>query len=299
MALTKTIVNIDEETGEIFNLKENERGEYYIGSKQDDIRRKNFFNDKKKYAEIKDLLGNFIFSAFNFNHNIENAKDKLNESEIVRLVYLSTYVGYDNVLRYDNGITVKKNDLQNLLGIEKATVFYLITKLENLNIISFNSKLEIIMNKDLFFKGNLKTSIINEKDKNEYFTKIFINGIRYIYKKNNPRQHKRLIDIFLIIPYINIQHNIICLNPLECNMDSIKPLNIKEFCDILNITNRSRFKKTLKNIEVDGYSLFGFMNVKNDEYIIANPKIIYNGNDVERLKFIMMLFEMSKNNKES
>ena len=100
-----------------------------------------------------------------------------------------------------------------------------------------------------------------------------------------------------MLPYINLEFNVLCKNPLETDLERIEPLSLKEFCAeigydtsqinrLLNIYRKLTFDVKGKQ---ENFCAFVFDGInRNKSKIFINPNVLYNGSNYRRVKILGM-----------
>lgn len=282
---------IDNETGEVLN--EN----FQIETLEDKVRKKKAVEKDKLSQAFKSLqqevLGNFVFFIFK---NMDKLKRVLSDNDIVKLIYISTYIKSDGSLKLDNNITyIEKDKMKSLLKISDRKSFKsFYDKLLN-NDILFEEDGRLFINLEYFYCGKETTYKKLMGAKLEGFTRIYIDTIRDLYINTPFREHKKLSIAYLLLPYVNWKYNVLCDNINETDTKEVQPVTIGDVMDILDYNKNqiARFKKDFYSITCKGYNVF--MSVQGDadyfkSYIVVNPLVYYRGNDLEQLEYLIMLF---------
>ena len=179
---------------------------------------------KKKEHEAQAKLRRSGDDAFYFTAN-KNRCDKIKPQTLARLFFLATYLRpREQVLYLTERQKMKKADLPELLRLRKVA-FYDFWDEANGLYISENHDGEIVMCDD-FFRDAIRR---HHSDENG-FQKIFIESLRELYWQTPVSRHKFLGYLFLVLPNINHQWNVLCKNPLETELDKIEYLTLPEFC---------------------------------------------------------------------
>lgn len=249
-------------------------------------------NELKNYCKS---LGGFVHMFYVKNEILFNSLN-IDKANISRLVYLATYIDYNNreenvlVKHGKNNKTeyMTRKDIKRVMGLSDATFSRFINDLKNNDLLwEVNDKFYI--SNEYFSKGR------SSFDKKKY-TRIFINTTRKLYEGCSTRQHVKLSYVFQLIPFLNYETNIICSNPNEIDINKLNKLGLKDICKLLGISedkkSMSKFEHDLYKIIIkigdDNYYLFSRVilkggNGKND-YFVINPYIIWNGSKVSRTK---------------
>ena len=283
---------IDNETGEV--IDENFR----IDELEDQERKRKMAEKDRLSREFKEkqseYLGNFIFYIFK---NIENFKDILTDADLVKFIFCGTYIKHNGALMLDNNTTyIDKKRLNELLQVSN-TIFNRFYKklIKNKLILEENNKIYINLN--IFWRGKKTEYKKITKIKLKDFTRIYIKTARELYLNYKNKNHKKLAMIYKLIPFLNWKYNILCSNPNEENKNNIDALTIEDIMDELNYSksNITRFKHDFYSLKYNDYQIFKTLqsdeNYKNS-IILVNPLVIYGGNDINNLQYLINLFNI-------
>lgn len=227
--------------------------------------------------------GSFVWNVYDISQqNFSNVK----ASNITRLMFLSTYLHYNGYLMYNQRTVMNKKNMNQLLGLSERGFQYFYKDMIKNNIFEIQDN-KFYINTNIFKKGNLSKSKITKLiQQNKFITRLYIDGVRELYKKSTAHSHKTLSYIFQILPYVNRQYNIICLNPLEENLDDIQCMSLGEFCHTINydIHNIRQLRKNLfePTFNIHGkitnaiYCVSKGLNNSNCR-IFINPMVYYAG----------------------
>lgn len=241
-------------------------------------------NHLKRIANSE--LGKFFFIS-----NQEEFKDLLPQT-VTRLIYLNTFIRYgDNKLMKTERTPMEKSDLAKILGVSKAAVTKFWKEVSPKYVEEKENNL-IFTNTNVFIRRKL-----NQRGEFNPYQKFYINGIRKLYEATAVSQHKHLGYVFKMLPYINLEFNVLCRNPLETDLERIEPLSLKEFCDeigydtsqinrLLNIYKKLTFDVKGKQ---ESFCAFVFDGIdRNKSKIFVNPNVLYNGSNYQRVKILGM-----------
>lgn len=243
--------------------------------------------EKTEFQEaIIDNCGHFYF---NFYQRLLN---KLQPQYLTRFLYLSCFINYDNRLvinKTTRHIPIYEEDLQSILKLSRAE--------------TYNTK-NILIEKGLLIIHEDKTMSINDtyckkgeimKNKKVEKVRMFENGMKELYEKSKPSEHKQMALLFEMLPMINLRWNVVCENPTEEVKECIKPYSLKDLARQLNQTNVTRFKQKLMDMTIGNEPVVCINEIKHKKFLTINPKIYYKGVNLEELKAIIALFDMSEN----
>lgn len=246
-------------------------------------RRKEFELQQELYKANTDPFGRFCFMDAGKEY-----KD-LPPHTVARLVFLATYLPHNsNRLQRTKDKPLKKNDIEKLLGISRASFFRFwqetngsyLTEDESGNVCFISS----------FMRGKLPQS-------SEYtsYQKLYINRVRELYRKTPVTKHCYLGYVFQMLPYVSREYNVLCFNPEEEDLDYVEAMTVNDFCKGVGVDvyHRARLVKAYANIKLpvpggmerfcsfvsDGTGL-------DDAKIFVNPKVMYSGHCWERVEIL-------------
>lgn len=293
-------IYINPQTGEALETE----GDVYIETQEQRLKRQEYFRKQSDIA-IKmqminskyDEYGSFTWYFYRIN---EETFPNLSPTYLVRLIYLATYINYDNILRKTLKSFITEKDFPKLLDIseKESKRFITILKRENILLNDVKENQPVLrLNHDLFSKGKLsRTLISNLYENNIAYTRLYADGIRKIYQQTVPSKRKHLGYIFKLLPYTHKQYNIVCYNPGERNKENIQAIPSNDICKLLGyeISHKSRLFKDLLKIGFNSnsitYSIIQYLTYSSDDNIksmlIINPSIYYAGNEWNKVEVL-------------
>ncbi len=221
---------------------------------------------------LQEEYGNFIHTRY------LALLDKLDYdvATAFRFVYLCTYMNYNDGYIIWNNKKINNSCLQHIFNVNQNTVTKIKKKLYEMELIFTDENNNIYVNNEYCYKGDVSG---NKLYKN-HFTRIFNDSIRELYNKTpDPREHRSLGKLLLLLPYINVFHNIICLNIKEKDIEKLILPNSAQMDEILHISSRNYIRQMseLLSIEVAGEPAILAINHKNVRMYAVNPRIYYGG----------------------
>ena len=211
--------------------------------------------------------------------------------DIVRLMYLSTYLDYQNVLRTDNNRAIKLTDFPSLLDISERSAKYFISALKRNDIMFQDENGNLKLNGKIFYRGKVK----QPKECGIQTIRIYIETVRSLYLNTSKKERNRLLYVFKLIPYVNRHYNIVCKNVFEENMDNVQRLTLDEFCNVIDYdkSNIARLKAELSSITLNGKYIIAFLSTKNvnKSMICVSPAVFYAGSNNEVIKMLLGYFD--------
>jgi len=217
------------------------------------------------YKEIGKLTeGRTKSHAFTFS-DMNNAQEVIQMLTTIELGYflvLQTYIDYDNnalIVSTHNPVPMSKGQIAEALGIANRSMV-------KKNIDTFIEK-GLLIEKTLVYKGKQYNAYcVNEKyhfkgkTNNKAVAKSFSTQIRNIYKSNlSKRGNKQPSDLgfmYMMLPYIHYDLNVLCSNPFEKDAQNIQPLSLTELCELTGV-DKKRMQNKLVNLKWDGMTGLG------------------------------------------
>lgn len=154
-------------------------------------------------------------------------KYKLRPATMARLVYLATFLDYYGRLKTNIQRDMKFSDLENILLIKKTEVFHFWNEVKNSYVLTYKNG-HLYMPSNFSCRGKLPNGI--------HYQQFYIESVQRLYRETIPTRHRYLGYVFNLLPYINIEYNILCHNPLEQELDCVEPLSMISFAMPSDIT---------------------------------------------------------------
>ena len=220
-------------------------------------------------------------SRFLFTNTAEKFTG-LSPASVVRLIVLGTYADYECALRLDNHVPMAYKNLQSVLQIGRTAVNDFWREVSPVYVIEKNGAL-FLTDRAAFHRGKLI-------DTDRRWMKIYDNSVRALYRAADRSKHKHLGHVFKMLRYINVQHNILCRNPMEKDREHIVPITFGQFCELAgyDTSQCSRLISYFMGIKfrVGDHEEHFCKFVTNRKclsysWIFINPNVLYSGTDPE------------------
>ena len=272
---------IDVETGEAFlNVT--------VTTDRDRQNYKKILEAKQKYefqgVEIQKQYkkyGSFVWLLYNAGQVLDLG---IQPDELTKLIYISTYMGYNNRLMVSEDESMTKKQMREILRVSEDTFHQFYISLTNTGILSEDIDKCLYLNTSIFKRGTIKD--VKDIDCNR--TRLYIKSIRSLYTQAKVSEHKLLSYLFQAIPFVNVNYNIMCFNPLENDLQKVKPMIMKDFCIIIGYSqdNDRRLKTKLKGLRLQQLPVFSFVDNADGLFCYINPNVYYAGNKWEEVKVL-------------
>ena len=258
---------------------------YYTPESQRKWRDYQKFKEKNELRKIaNDELGKFFFVQNNETFNT------LLPQTVTRLIFLNTFINYgDNKLMLTKRTPMKRKDLSKVLGVSKAVVTGFWKEVSPEYIQEKDDGL-IFTNTDVFIRRRL-----NQRGIYNPYQKFYIDGIRKLYQATDVTNHKHLGYIFKMLPFINLEYNVLCYNPLEPDLEKVKFMSLSEFCSAIDydVSHLNRLFAIYKRIKFDvkesqeKFCAFAWDGLNRESAkIFVNPHILYNGTNYNNVELL-------------
>ncbi|NMD72439.1 hypothetical protein HHO41_19395 [Bacillus sp. DNRA2] len=248
-------------------------------------RKQEYYDNKKNYELFTDVVGGVTFMLVDtlkaFHQDV-----RFNDMEKARIMFLGTYVSYDDKGSYlmtNNNRYLLKKDLRGLLEISNEKEFYKFYKkmieteiLEEELLGRFEIRLK--WNSKYHFKGKASKGGTGGTET----VKAYDRQIQALYKEKDANGKsvntpKNLYLLFMVLPFINVESGVLChqqQNPVE---DGCQPIELNELAKMLNYTKASTLKNKLLGCKLYGTNVFfigeGMKNRKKYTRIFVNPYV--------------------------
>lgn len=270
----------------------------YTPQQQEDYKaRREAEQRKKMLRDAKNELGYFYFAE------ATDRRDIISSQSLARLLFLGTYLRYgSNYLYLTERAVMRKVDLQKAMKLPPKT-FYRFWK-DVADTYLFEDSSGQVRIADEFFRGELKSRLLLER-KSKSYQQIYIDTLRQIYLKTPIPKHRYLGYVFMMLPYINFEFNILCWNPEETELEKLCPMTLDELCEVIGYakSKRTRLLDTYRQLTFEWNGthqhLCSFVtddlrvgNVK----IFINPHILYRGSNWHRVEILGTFFDFHDKN---
>lgn len=275
----------DLETGEFVKLEHQEVPEGSVFLTPQELRRREEYR-KMKEKEAEREFYRKHGPRFYFALSSTRYKDLL-PATMARLVYLATFLDYDGKLKNEQKVVIKKDDLQEIMLFSSQSQVSYFWREANPKYLYEDEAGNLVMSETYFQRGKLQPG--------DTFQKFYIEAVRELYRKTDPRRHKYLGAVFQMLPFVNMEYNAICHNPDAKEINDIDFLTLDEFCDYINYdkSNKHRLPKMYKEITFpvgDSQEVFcAFVTDGGDigsAKIFVNPWVLYKGDSLDKVQLL-------------
>lgn len=231
----------------------------------------------------------------------------LNPSEIFRTCYLGTCLTHDQCLATGNNHYIGKSQVRKVLKIASPQFYTLWNKLVDAGLIK-DGGFVVLMEDGSFFKGTITKKKAKELQQGGYSViKLYKRAVRELYTKSSPSDHKQLGYLFMLIPYVNIRHNIICSNPYEEEITQVKPLGVGQIAEVLKV-KPAYIPNLLGKLETMTISVSGAEQKViavtrkrceswDNSLVTINPNLLYGGTAEQKENIPEGLFQIKNESK--
>ena len=254
---------------------------------------------KLQKMELNDELKQY--GEFTFNNYTESIKlfteDKgFNSALAFRFAYMCTFSDYNGKLfygrkykgTYTDRMTLE--DIVEVLGFSNNKARDCRDKLIELKAILIDDDGLPVINPKYNGRGNTTLGKDGKKD----CVRAFDKAIKDLYKNAKTPEHKYIGNVIMLLPYVNVYHNVLCANPEEIDPRNVIVLTIEDICGVFNnsVKNRRRVEGNLIRATVNKEGLVGKWRWYGGDCYTINPRLFYKGSHLESLRAVMNLFKM-------
>lgn len=210
---------------------------------------------------------------------------------LARFFYLVSYMGYDSKLMNTKRKSMTKADAQRIMKLSTATFYRFWSEIEQKGLKKVQPNGEIVICSTMFHRGSVPVTGYSRG-----WMRIY-RRIRELYESVPASQHRYIGAILRMIPYINIEYNILCYDPLETDIHEIEPMSMETFCTEIGMTTRNAeyYRAQYERITFQsekGRASFcrSLFDSDGREYIYINPEIMFAGRISERVEHLALYF---------
>lgn len=257
---------------------------------QREYKEKQEFLERQKVerSEQQKLLGEYMFAAADRETFSELAPDVL-----TRAAYLAAHLDFDSDTLWETQRTpVTRVKLHKILHLSESATDNFWRAVRDKYF--FRDGDGVLHAKgQAFVMGRL--SALPSKE----YQKLYTSALKELYEKIPSRQHKRLGYALKMLPYLNFEYNVLCLDPTVSVYDEIIPLTVSDFCDEVGFdkTHASQlaadYGKLTFTVNGSQEVFCKFMGNGRDvttAHIYINPRLVFKGSDLRNAAAIGVSF---------
>lgn len=268
------------ETGEVFEdaeLRTKEQREQYKKIRE---KQKEYESKRAAIDENYKRYGAFVWFIY---HSQQVLDLGITPDQLTKLIYLSTYLDYKNRLIIEKDKHMTRTHMQDVLKVSERTFKTFWGAIVKAKILRNDTNDNCLyIDNSIFKRGKIKL------DEDENKIRLYRNSIKKLYEKAKPSEHKFLSYLFQAIPYVNKNYNIISQNPLENDLSLVVPMQMTEYCEIINYDsdNARKLKAKMKALTINDKHVFSFVDNGNGLFCYVNPYVYYAGNKWEKVEIL-------------
>lgn len=130
---------------------------------------------------------------------------------------------------------------------------------------------------------------------------MFIKSLRELYRQTPVKRHRYFGYLFLLLPFINWEYNVLCWNADEKDIDKINPMSLSDFCVAIGYDDSGR-RNSKKLVNAYNKLTFTFRGKEMDVctylsdvatgkmYFVVNPYVLYRGHDRRKVEAFGVFF---------
>lgn len=243
---------------------------------------------RKEYLDHKEAIAargdNFIWFNCKLSSNLFGG---LSTSHVSMLFYLATYCGFEGYAKTGKHI-VTKDELPELLKVSKDTARRFFNSVVSAGIIKESRGGKLYFNDDYFCKGKLSASELKAKEESGIAVKrLNVDNVRELYSQATAKSRSALAYIFLIAPFINLEHNVVCWNPRSTDLNEMTPMSLAEMCKAIgfDVTKASKLLSSLQDFKLTAmeYDPEAKCHQKKAKHVIERVTVDVNGQEVTHI----------------
>lgn len=217
-------------------------------------RKRRYIEAKHERDEMK-RINKILYDDFAMIKYIADSYLPLKESgismqNICRVIYLSTFMSYENKLITDNNVTMTRKFMFSIMNLTDKPFRDFLKEVKSLGILIEDKENKCFyLSEKYFHRGHTTLKENKEFD----FMFVFKTSMRNLYLSVSPYQHKTLSYLFALIPFVHFKKNVICHNVKSKNFETSKPFNLTEIANVVGVSDEQILKKELLNLKVNNH----------------------------------------------
>lgn len=227
---------------------------------------------------------------------------RISDATLTRFMYLSTFTRYRNPkdkkddrkrkvringvdmygLITDNKVAITKSLAEKILRVSAKTLNAFLEECVTADMMYVDKEGKLYVSTKFIMCGEYSNSGISDTTDS---MRLYCDTVRELYIKTKPNKLATLSYLFLMIPYLNKEWNVLCYNQYEENLDNVKMMTLNDYCGIIGYGkhNAARFSKKLTSIVVGNEYAISVNSFGNNTFVFVNPRIFYAGRNHEKV----------------
>lgn len=283
------VYGVDGATGECLDVTE----EYYIvnrAAEDERRRRKEQWLDGRAQIAVRAEFP-FIWTVYK---SMNRLLEKVPSKYVAMLFFLATYQNYKGDLTTGRK-PIYKLDLPKLLDVSRATAYRFWGAIENAGVGREEADGRLCLDEQYFRRGAVdKQELAVLAQAGRGISRLYIKSIRDMYRRAGDRDKSAVGHLLRIIPFVHHEYNIVCHNPAEQKLESIRPMRLEELCRAIGYgeENASRLWEELSKLKfkVLDKECVAVRRITPDDIdgqaykLFVNPHAYYSGKSWEQVK---------------
>lgn len=233
-------------------------------------------------ANQRRTLGTFCFL------NVIDVFTDVSPPTIPKIIVLASYAGFRRQLMLTLKTPMKRADIPKVLGLSRSGAYKFWREVKDRFFVEDEAHF-VYLNTPNIFRSQIPKDL-----RGKHLQKVFIKTVRELYQQTDIRKHTQLGYVFQMLPYVNLEYNILCIDPFETQLQEVQPLTVKDLCNLIGYDS-TQAKRLIRELASLRYSHNGRIEyllsyVSNgaeaheSKKIFLNPHIVYNGSDYRRVE---------------
>ena len=197
------------------------------------------------------------------------------------LIMLSSFLDYNNNLIKTSGQPMLRKDLARILDTSESSVSRFVNALKSEKILVVNNDGTMKINDERIYRGHIKTNL----NRTSYTTtRIYINSCRELYYSCDKKNRSKLSYVYRLLPWINLEHNVLCWNPDEEDLEKLELMSIGDYAEEIGFGRENSTKLSKELFSFKLYNKPVILLVYSGDIkkasVLINPSLLYSGSNV-------------------
>lgn len=233
-------------------------------------KRKEYIESKRAYMNMAAQYGPFVW----LKHDAQKRLcSDIPSGHLSRLLRIGVMKGSGEPFRLDS------------LGISISQRYETVNSLVSAGYLEHTAMPMDVPDRMVWVGKVSSAKVKSDMARNRYITRLYRAAYISLYESLPAARHKQLGYLLSMVPYLNRKYNILCVNPLETNLNLIAPLSYPDISDLLELSraNAARLHRYWEEMRIS----FGaasspvLKEVSRDgkQLLCVNPRLVYAGRD--------------------
>lgn len=201
---------------------------------------------------------------------IRHLSTVLDETTLGYILYLQTSLRYDGTLGTSKRAFTKVKDFESVLNVKTLQTKKVTKTLREADVLYVNDEGVYCMNSRYHWKGKMRSSVAKKN------VKLITDSIKAL--RDSGVKAKDAGALYLLLPYIRFESNLLAHNPYEYDVEKVQPMNLQDIAEVIKYDAKKVSSKLLKITFTapDGRPMRAFVvsDTGKSKHVKINPLLV-------------------------